>query len=342
MYKGVDRMVPKFKISSNMMRKAFEISQIINDMKMQVEKDLKLRKENRIQSIQSSLAIESNSLSIEQVTDIINGKRVLGNLKEIREVKNANDAYEEILQLNPYDQSDFLKVHGLLTKGLVNESGQYRSKDVGIFDGSGNLVHMGARPQFIRSLMDELFEWGSIDDTPEFIKSCIFHYEIEMIHPFEDGNGRMGRLWQTIILASWNPIFAWVPIETGIHENQKAYYQALAESDKDNDLSSFIEFMLSIILDSLQSYVVSITLTHKKSSDMIKEVAGMSEVERQLFILISKYLKTHDTISTNVAVKLIDKSAPTVRRYLSMFVKIGLLEAHGSNKNRTYSLKRDE
>ncbi|MCP0888056.1 Fic family protein, partial [Ligilactobacillus sp. WILCCON 0076] len=154
-------MKPPFTITNSMLNKVVEISKAIGNLEFQVERNLKLRKENRIKSIHSSLAIENNSLSVEQITAIIEGKRVLGNPKEIREVKNAYDAYEEILALNPYKQSDFLKAHGLLTAGIVNESGQYRHKDVGIFDRAGNVVHMGARPQFIGNLMDELFDWGA-------------------------------------------------------------------------------------------------------------------------------------------------------------------------------------
>ena len=143
---------------------------------------MKLRKENRIKSIHSSLAIENNSLTEKQVTDIIDGKRVLGDPKEIREVKNAYDAYEEILTLDPYRQKDFLKAHRLLTAGIVNEAGKYRSRDIGIFDEIGNVVHMGARPQYLQALMDDLFAWGKNDNTPELIKSCVFKMMIYIIN----------------------------------------------------------------------------------------------------------------------------------------------------------------
>lgn len=319
-----------------MLHKVVEISKVVGNLEFQVERNVRLRKENRIKSIHSSLAIENNSLTLQQVTDIIDGKRVLGDPKEIHEVKNAYDAYEEILTFNPYKQSDFLKAHGLLTKAIINESGQYRSKDVGIFDHAGNVVHMGARPQFIGSLMNDLFTWGERDDTPEFIKSCVFHYEIEMIHPFEDGNGRMGRLWQTVILANWNPIFAWIPIETVIYENQDAYYKALAKSNRDNDSSAFIEFMLEIILDVLNAYKISDSINDKEEVLLFD---GLSEIERQVFLVVQKYLKNHSSINTAIATKLIGKSAPTVRRHLSALAQYGLLEAHGSNKNRSYSLK---
>ena len=135
-----------------------------------------------------------------------------------------------------------------MTAGIVNEAGKYRSRDIGIFDEIGNVVHMGARPQYLQALMDDLFAWGKNDNTPELIKSCVFHYEIETIHPFADGNGRMGRLWQTVILANWNPIFAWIPIETLIYENQRDYYKVLEQVDQETNSNRFIEFMLAIIL----------------------------------------------------------------------------------------------
>ncbi|GAB2022121.1 Fic family protein [Pseudolactococcus yaeyamensis] len=330
-------MKPPFSINNNMLNKIVEISKAIGNLEFQVERNLKLRKENRIKSIHSSLAIENNSLTVEQITDIIDGKRVLGNPKEIHEVKNAYDAYEEILTLNPYKQSDFLRAYGLLTNGIINASGQYRPKDVGIYDSAGNLIHMGARPQFITSLMSDLFDWGANDDTPELIKSCVFHYEIETVHPFEDGNGRMGRLWQTVILANWNSIFAWIPIETIIYENQQAYYDALAIADSQNDSSGFVEFMLSIILETLIAYKTSDKSSDKISEELPTELSG---IELQVYLLIKKYLTDHDTINTAVATKLLGKSAPTVRKHLSSLVSLGFLEAHGSNKNRTYSLKK--
>lgn len=325
-------MKPPFSINNNMLNQIVEISKVIGNLEFQVERNLKLRKENRIKSIHSSLAIESNSLTIEQITDIIDGKRVLGNPKEIKEVKNAYEVYEEILTLDPYAQKDFLYAHSLLTKEVVNTSGQYRYKDVGIFDKTGKVVHMGARPQFIGGLMDDLFNWGLNDDIPELIKSCVFHYEIETIHPFEDGNGRMGRLWQTVILSKWNPIFAWIPIETMIYENQEEYYQMLSTADKENDSSKFIEFMLDVILKTL--------ITYKRNEEPADKIyKDLSEVENIAFNLLVVYLLEHETIRTAIASKVIGKSVPTTRRYMAKFVEVGLLEMTGENKNRTYSLK---
>ena len=317
-----------------MLHQVIEISRVLGILEFSVKSDLKLRKENRIKSIHSSLAIENNSLTEKQVTDIIDGKRVLGDPKEIREVKNAYDAYEEILTLDPYRQKDFLKAHRLLTAGIVNEAGKYRSRDIGIFDEIGNVVHMGARPQYLQALMDDLFAWGKNDNTPELIKSCVFHYEIETIHPFADGNGRMGRLWQTVILANWNPIFAWIPIETMIYENQRDYYKVLEQVDQETNSDRFIEFMLAIILKTLKSYL-NVNSDLEQKIDIPK---GLTDSEAKTYVLVTKYLTEHESINTTVTAKLIQKSVATARKHLAKFVSLGLLVAQGSNKNRSYHI----
>lgn len=315
-----------------MLHQVIEISRVLGILEFRVKSNLKLRKENRIKSIHSSLAIENTSLTEKQVTDIIDGKRVLGDPKEIREVKNAYDAYEEILTLDPYRQKDFLKAHRLLTAGIVNEAGKYRSRDVGIFDEMGNVVHMGARPQYLQALMDDLFAWGKNDNTPELIKSCVFHYEIETIHPFADGNGRMGRLWQTVILANWDPIFAWIPIETMIYENQRDYYKVLEQVDQETNSDRFIEFMLAIILKTLKSYL-NVNSDLEQKIDIPK---GLTDSEAKTYVLVTKYLTEHESINTTVTAKLIQKSVATARKHLAKFVSLGLLVAQGSNKNRSY------
>ncbi len=327
-------MKPPFTLTNTMLHQVIEISRILGILEFSVKSDLKLRKENRIKSIHSSLAIENNSLTEKQVTDIIDGKRVLGDPKEIREVKNAYDAYEEILTLDPYRQKDFLKAHRLLTAGIVNKAGKYRSRDVGILDEIGNVVHMGARPQYLQALMDDLFAWGKNDNTPELIKSCVFHYEIETIHPFADGNGRMGRLWQTVILANWNPIFAWIPIETLIYENQRDYYKVLEQVDQETNSNRFIEFMLAIILKTLKSYL-TVTSNLEQKIDIPE---GLTDSEAKTYVLVTKYLTEHESINTTVTAKLIQKSVATARKHLAKFVSLGLLVAQGSNKNRSYHI----
>ena len=236
---------------SQISEKIGEISTLEN-----TERTVQLRKKNRIRTIHSSLAIENNSLTIEQITAIIEGKRVLGPPNEIQEVKNAVQAYELLLNLNPYKQNDLLKAHQLMMNDLVKHSGKYRKGGVGIFDGKG-VVHVAPPADRVPFLMNDLFDWLKSSDAHPLIKSCVFHYEFEFIHPFEDGNGRMGRLWQTVILTEWKPIFAWLPIETLIKENQKLYYKALGISDNNADSTEFIEFMLSIILKTIKEIITT-------------------------------------------------------------------------------------
>ncbi len=332
-------MKPPFTITNSMISKVAEISKIVGNLEFQIEKNLKLRKENRIKSIHSSLAIEQNTLTVEQITDIIDGKRVLGNPKEIKEVKNAFEIYDEILKLDPYNQEDFLKAHGILTNELVSVSGMYRNKDVGIFNEDGKVIHLGARPQFVHDLMDDLFRWGIEDDTPALIKSCVFHYEIETIHPFEDGNGRMGRLWQTVILANWNPIFAWIPIETIIFDNQQAYYDALGEADKESLSNPFIELMLDIILETLREYQDK-EISQIKNDDIPADIrTKLTNQEYQVYKLLREYFSVGEEFTTEDASRVIHKSISTVRRYLSKFATLEIINASGSNKNRIYSYK---
>ncbi|MDR0751879.1 MAG: Fic family protein [Christensenellaceae bacterium] len=216
------------------------------------KRNIKLHRANRLRAIYSSLAIEGNLLSLDEVTDVIEGKIVADTQTEIKEVKNAYEAYDKIMTYDPYAVSEFLRAHKFMTDGLVKESGRFRSKDIGVFDGN-RLIHVGARPQFVPRLVDELFAWAKESDLHSVLKSAILHYEIEMIHPFEDGNGRMGRLWQTLVLAKWNPIFAWLPMESVLFQKRPQYYQAIEDSRKPNDSGVFIEFTLLAILDVILS-----------------------------------------------------------------------------------------
>ncbi|MDR2179438.1 MAG: Fic family protein [Synergistaceae bacterium] len=211
------------------------------------KRDIKLHRKNRVRTIHSSLAIEGNTLSLDEVTAVIEGKIVAGKQAEIKEVKNAYEAYDKIMTFDPYAVKDFLKAHKLITDGLVKESGEFRSGDVGVFDGE-RVIHIGARPQFVPQLIEELLGWAKKSELHPMLKSAILHYEIETIHPFADGNGRMGRLWQTLLLAAWKEIFAWIPMESVLYENREGYYQAIGGARKANDSGAFIEFTLSSLL----------------------------------------------------------------------------------------------
>ena len=219
------------------------------------KRDIRLHRENRARTVYSSLAIEGNSLSLADVAAVIEGKTVVGKQSEVQEVKNAYEAYDRIMTFNPYSVDDFLKAHKLMTDRLIVESGKFRSGDAGVFDGD-KVVHVGARSQFVPSLIDELFNWAKESDLHPLLKSAILHYEIEIIHPFEDGNRRMGRLWQTLLLAKWNEIFAWIPMESVLYENRPQYYQAIEDARKVNDSGVFIEFTLSAVFEiiSAQKY----------------------------------------------------------------------------------------
>jgi len=212
------------------------------------KRDIKLHRENRVRTIYSSLAIEGNLLSLGEVTAVIEGKIVAGKQSEVKEVKNAYEAYDKIMTFDPYSIKDFLKAHKMMTQDLVSESGIFRNGDVGVFDGDV-VVHLGARPQFVPQLMMDLFRWAKDSELHPVLKSAILHYEIEIIHPFADGNGRMGRLWQTLTLAKWNPIFAWIPMESVLYRNRTQYYKAITEATKANDSGAFIEFTLSALYE---------------------------------------------------------------------------------------------
>ncbi len=326
---------PPFAISNTSLNLMVQIAEKIGRLQLAYEQQLHLRRNNRLRSIQASLAIENNSMSLEQVTDIINGKRVLGSPKEIQEVKNAFDTYEYIPQLSPFSIDDFLTAHRLLTQGLINETGQFRTGDVGIFNSQGDVIHMGARPTFVPTLVNDLLQWAKQDDTPMLIKSCVVHYEIEVIHPFADGNGRMGRLWQTVLLSKDNPVFEWLPIETMIYQNQDDYYKTLRQADKLNNSGVFIEFILNLILQTIEGYIENQPTNNNISPKKVGDKMGdkLSSIEKIAYDKVVDYLQKNQTISNKQAQQLLGKSSSTIH---------GLLTAIGNNKARVYQLVKME
>ena len=211
-----------------------------------------LRRGNRIRSVQASLEIEGNTLSIEQVTAILEGKRVAGAPKEIKEVKNAISAYEKLPQWKSEREKDFLKAHEVMMEALIEEAGAYRSGTAGIKRGN-EIIHIAPPAENIVFLIRQLFSWMKSTEEHPLITSSVVHYEIEFIHPFSDGNGRMGRLWQSLILYEWNPVFLQLPLESVIRDRQKDYYTALRESDEKGNATSFILFMLRAILEAAET-----------------------------------------------------------------------------------------
>lgn len=220
------------------------------EFRPEFKSDIKLHRENRLRTVHSSLAIEGNSLSLHEVKAVIQGKLVAGRQEEIKEVKNAYEAYDKIMDFDPYSVKDFLKAHSYMTQGLVKEAGKFRMGDVAVFDGEV-AIHVGAPPQFVHKLIEDLLKWAKLSDLHPILKSAIVHYEIETIHSFSDGNGRMGRLWQTLLLAKWNGIFAWIPMESVLYQKRPKYYESIEKSREPNDSGVFIEYTLSAIYDML-------------------------------------------------------------------------------------------
>ena len=292
--------IPPFEITSKIIELISNISEKIGEINYLQNSPyhIQLRKENRIKTIHSSLAIENNSLSLKQITDIIDGKRILGNLNEIKEVKNSIQAYDLLLSLNPYNEKDLLKAHKLMMQDLVERNGKYRTDGVGIFDGE-RVVHLAPPANRVPELMGDLFQWIKTSDVHPLIKSCVFHYEFEFIHPFQDGNGRMGRLWQTVILKDWKEIFAWLPVETLIKENQKEYYSVLGVSDSAANSTKFIEFMLTLILNTIEEIIktensvtqkvtVKVTANQQKIIDAIKANSNVTQEELAQIVGITR------------------------------------------------------
>ena len=275
----MEKYIPPFTISNkmleyvaNIMEKIGKLDKFSNLNKMPI-----LRKNNRIHSIHSSLAIEANSLSYNQVKDVINGKLVLGEQKEIQEVKNAYKAYEMMKDINPYNIADLLKIHKVMTFLTVEESGIFRKGSEGVFDENGNCIFIAPQPEYVEILMNDLFKWmkKSKEDIHPLILSSIFHYEFVFIHPFSDGNGRTARLWQNIILSKWKEIFEYVPIESQIKKYQEEYYKAINNCNITGNSNEFIEFMLDMINKELDNLLVN---TEKEVTHISSYVTKLLEV----------------------------------------------------------------
>lgn len=272
-----NKYVPPYEITDEMLRLISDIMENLGRLSgvNEIEKLPRLRRVNRIKSIHSSLAIENNTLSFEQVTAVINGKPVLAPQKDILEVQNAFRAYEKLGEINPYSIDDLLKIHGVMTDGLVKEAGQLRSGQVGVYNQDGKVVHLAPPAEFVPGQIAQLFDWVQTSKTNMLIKSSVFHYEFEFIHPFNDGNGRTGRFWQTALLASWKPIFAWIPIESIIKNNQEAYYNAIALSTSQGKSNIFVEFMLDVINNAIKELVDD---TKNHSNHLSNRIAELLKV----------------------------------------------------------------
>ena len=283
----------------------------------------KLRKANRIKSIQSSLWIEGNSLTEAQVSDIIENKRVLGSQKDIIEVKNAIKVYNEISKFKFNNKKSYLSAHKLLMDGLVKNAGKFRTQGVGVFKGD-KVAHLAPPAWNVENLMKNLFEYLNKSQDNLIIKSCVFHYEMEFIHPFMDGNGRMGRLWQTVILLKENPVFEYLPIEHEIKNEQLKYYNALATSDKQGVCTVFIEYMLSMIKESLKKLIKQqrINLTDEDRPKYFIENYSEKEFSRKDYLELFK-----------------DISTATATRDLKKGIELKFWNRIGNNRTTRYIIK---
>ena len=273
---------PPFKITNKILSYVSSISEKIGRITATSSLEAKphLRRNNRIKSIHSSLKIEANSLTLGQVRDVINGKIVFGEQKEIQEVKNAYDAYERLSEINPYNVQDLKRFHGIMTKYLLEESGEFRLGEEGVFNGE-QCIFMAPPAQFVPQLMDELFNWmkEEKDDVHPLILSSIFHYEFVFIHPFSDGNGRMARLWHTAILSKWNPIFEYIPIESQIEKFQEKYYETISQCHVAGESTIFIEFMLEQIDKILNDISSQISDKNEYLPEAVRKLLGVMEYD---------------------------------------------------------------
>ena len=293
---------PPFTITSEMLNRSMSISRKVEKIfsYTSLRRMPILRRNNRIKSIHSSLIIEANSLSLGQVKDVIDGKKVIGPLNEIQEVKNAYRAYEMINELDGYKEKDLLNAHGVITHLLEEESGQYRTHEEGVKDENDVVIHVAPSYKMVPSLMSNLFGWLKEDlETPLLIKSCIFHYEFVFIHPFGNGNGRTARLWQNVLLTKWNPIFEYIPIESSIYKYQSDYYSAIDKCNKLGNSNIFIEFMLKMIEETLDEVLESTSKESKNISEQVNKLLNILEPDIPLSaneIMLRLGVKSKETL----------------------------------------------
>jgi Fic family protein len=271
---------PPYTITPEILNRVAAISEAIGRLTVLTDqaRALRLRRINRVRTIRGSLAIEGNTLSEAQITAILEGKRVIAPPREVQEVKNALAAYDRFDTWKPSSEKDLLEAHRILMSGLIDEAGVYRHGGVGVMAGQ-QVIHMAPPADRVPQLMGDLFAWLAATDAHPLIASSVFHYEFEFIHPFADGNGRMGRLWQSLILARWNPLFADIPVESLLFEHQAEYYLAIQESTQKTDSAPFIAFMLWMILDAVTSSTPEVTQEVTPEVRLLSVLAG--EMTRQ-------------------------------------------------------------
>ena len=325
---------PPYEITNTIIDSVAEIAELVGRLTStnQLSSNPTLCRSNRIRTIHGSLAIEQNTLSLEQVTAVLDGKHVLAPPKDIAEVKNAYEIYERLDEMDPYSVDDLLTAHGIMTRELVDESGMFRTRPVGVVDQEGRVLHFGTLPQYVPDLVMELLDWVKNSDVHMLIRSCVFHYEFELIHPFADGNGRVGRLWHTLLLSKWNPAFAWLPVESIIHDRQQEYYAAINASNDAGESTVFIEFMLSAIKASLIDAI--------NARDDVSD--GAMDKATMRWKQIEKFLETHPYIMNADVRALCGVSAATANRILAGLAAEGKLVKYREGGHWAYSMKIKE
>lgn len=347
--------IPPFKITSKIVNLIAEISSKIERYAMLLEQDttLRLRKANRIKTIHSSLAIEGNNLSEAQVSDIINGKSVVAPLREIQEVKNAIATYDLFSSLNPFDEKDLLRAHATMMSALVDNPGRWRTGGVGVFGESG-CVHMAPPAERVPALMSDLFDWLKNADDHLLIRSCVFHYEFEFIHPFIDGNGRVGRLWQSLILSQLHPLFAHLPVENMVFSNQQAYYDAITAATAVGESTPFIEFMLGEILATLERNQTDSAIGEPEFVPIISPNKFPNNIPnifpnnfRNQFPNVSDVVWHIASLLNNTPGASADQigealglSGRMVRTHIATLRNLGIIERIGSNKTGYWKINR--
>lgn len=318
-------MKPPYRITGEILNLIALISERIGEVKAAHLHKLptELRKKNRVKTIQSSLEIEGNTLNTEQITAILENKRVIGPSKDIIEVKNAIQVYNQLDEFDPFSIDSFCQAHQILMYGLVESAGQIRKSSVGIMKGS-ELAHLAPSGEMVFPLMIDLFGYLKNNEDLVLIKGCVFHYELEFIHPFVDGNGRMGRLWQTLLLKKKYPVFEFLPVETIIKRRQAEYYDALGNSDKSGESTIFIEFMLGVILESLEDLLK----TQTASLTSFDRISHYHSVIKTDFFSRKDYLQNFREIST-----------ATASRDLKLAFENGLIEKKGEKNATRYKFK---
>ena len=322
--------IPPFTISAHAINLIAEISAQIERYAIRLEQSdgLRLRKANRVKTIHSSLAIEGNTLSEDEVKDIIDGKMVVAPLRQIQEVKNAIKTYELYGSLNPFNIKDLLKAHGVMMMALADDAGRFRHQGVGVFSEKG-LVHMAPPADRVPLLMDDLFQWLSKAKDHLLIRSCVFHYEFEFIHPFSDGNGRTGRLWQSLILGKLHPLFEHLPVENMIYDNQEAYYNAIQASTAAADSGPFIDFMLQEILNTLKVHQGESLSLNKESDirDKVRDKFGISSGQ------IIEQISCNPTITLDEIAASLSLTRRSIEKKIKELRDAGYIKREGSNKS---------